>query len=104
MKNIIPKSVLSCLWSYDPKSIKLKRDKNTVITQVLNYGLTNDVHWLHKTYGEDGIREVVSKPSRGVWLKHTLNYWCKMLNIQLSETVYKHALRYNGPMADGNAL
>ena len=104
MKYKLPKSILSCLWSYDPKSIDLKRDKDLIITQVLNYGFADDVRWLNKTYPESEIRNVVSKPSRGVWLKRTLTYWCTILNVKLSDTTYKHALRYNGPMADGNAL
>lgn len=103
-KNKLPAHVARTLWSYDLKTVNIKRDKHTIITSALNYGNWESVKWLKKTYGMRSISNVVKNPDRGVWLKDVLNYWCTMLQIKLSETIYKHALRYNGPMADGNAL
>ena len=38
IKNKIPGNVIPCLWSYNIDDIDIMRDKEIIITQVLNYG------------------------------------------------------------------
>ena len=63
----LPDFVRRALWSYDPRSIALEQDKALIITQVLNYSTWEGVKWVMKTYGDEGIREVIREPWRGMW-------------------------------------
>ncbi len=91
----LPKSLNSILWSYDLKNLSLERDKEIIITQVLNYGLWDDIKWLLKTYGEDEIKEVVANPGRGRWWKKVLNFWVKILDIEIKKEVFENAIIKN---------
>ena len=90
--NLIPEQFEAALWSYDIRALDLGRDKELIITRLLNYGDWDAVRWVNKTYGEAAIRAVVSQPRRGVWLPRVLNFWLKMLGIELSLEKQKRAL------------
>ncbi len=97
IKKSIPASVAHCLWSYDLSSIDARRDRDLIITQVLNYGDWQGLKWLFKTYPEREIRNIVANPRRGLWFKQVLNFWCLILNVKLSRPLMDRAIFRLGP-------
>lgn len=95
--NNIPRGVARCLWSYEPTSIDLRRDRELIVTQVLNHGDWREVRWLFKTYPEEEIRTVVAHPRRGLWFKRVLNFWCLILKVKLPPRVLERAFFRLGP-------
>lgn len=91
-KSKIPPHISRCLWSYDISSIDIRRDRDLIITQVLNYGDWKGVTWLWKTYPDRVIREVVSHPKRGLWFAQVLNFWEIMLKMKLPRSVKDRAI------------
>jgi hypothetical protein len=83
MNNRIPEDVAPCLWSYNIEDIDLKKDKEKIITQVLNYGSPQRIKWLYSIYTEDDIKHVVLNPRRGMWFKKVLNFWEIMLKVKI---------------------
>jgi hypothetical protein len=81
----LPSGIRACLWSWDPSSLDLRRDRRLIITQVLNYGRWDDVRWLLKHYKGADFRRVLRDPARGQWLPDVLNFWTHRLNIRLSK-------------------
>ena len=94
--SVIPEQFEPAFWSYNIKALDLERDQELIITRLLNYGDWDAVRWVHKAYGEAAIRAVVSQPRRGVWLPRVLNFWLKMLGIELSREKQKRALMIVG--------
>jgi hypothetical protein len=88
----IPGFLRSVLCSYDLRKMDLDKDKEIIITRILNYGDWNDLKWLYSIYTEDDIKEVVTHPFRGSWFNKTLNFWEKMLNLNLPNKIRKKAL------------
>lgn len=88
----IPSKMRWLFWSYDIKSLDLNKDKDYIITQVLNYGTWNDVRWLFRVYPEKEIMEVVKNPSRGLWFEKVLNFWTTIFNIRLKKDVWQKAI------------
>jgi hypothetical protein len=70
----------------------LDKDKETIITRVLNYGDWNDLKWLYSIYTENDIKKVVTNPFRGSWFVKALNFWETMLNLNLPDKIRKKAL------------
>jgi hypothetical protein len=88
----IPKSLQWIFWSYKIESLDLKRDKDYIISQVLNYGTEKELKWLFKVYPEKEIKKVIKNPRRGVWFKKVLNFWTKIYNIKLKKEVFERAI------------
>ncbi|MDI6592113.1 MAG: hypothetical protein QME61_04275 [Patescibacteria group bacterium] len=88
----ILKKLKNVLWSYDVRDLDLKKDKEYIITQVLNYGTWEDLKLLYKIYSEKEIKEVVKNPKRGVWFKKVLNFWTTIFNIKLEKEVWQKAI------------
>jgi hypothetical protein len=88
----VPRGVRACLWSYDPRRLDRRRDRRVVITQVLNHGGWKDVLWLLKTYRKSDIRDVLRRPSRGMWLPDVLNFWVKIWSVRIPKRLYRQAL------------
>lgn len=84
MKEALPKSLQAALWSYNLTNLDVKKDKKLIITQVLNYGVLQDIKWLFSTYSEQDIKEVVANPARGRWFVKTLNLWLTIFNLEIS--------------------
>lgn len=82
-KRRLPKFLKSLLWSYDIKNLSLEKDKEIIITQVVNYGSWDNIKWLFKTYGEEEIKKVVSNPQRGRWWRKFLNFLAKIYDIKI---------------------
>lgn len=82
----------SYLASYDLSSLDLEKDKDIIITEILNKGDGKAVKWLGKNYSLKEIKEVVSFPIRGMWMKSVLSYWLKILDINLPSEKFKQAI------------
>jgi len=85
--------VAPCLWSYNIDQIDLEKDKEIIITMVLNYGDVKRIRWLYSVYSEDDIKQVISNPRRGLWLPKVLNFWETVLGIEIPESKKEKALR-----------
>jgi len=92
MKKYIPESIKNCLWSYRSLNIDLVKEKEMIITQVLNYGTWDAVKWLFRIYNKKEIRNVIKKPQRGLWFKETLNFWSTMFNIKIPDYIKQKSL------------
>lgn len=90
--NRLPKFLQFVLWSYDSNKIDLEKDKEIIITQILNYGDWQDLKWLYSVYNEGDIKRVVSHPSRGLWFEKVLNFWEKMFNLRIPKKVRQKAI------------
>lgn len=88
----LPNRFQRILWSYDINRLDIEKDKEEIITQVLNYGTWDDLKLLYKLYPEKDIKKVVVHPRRGVWLEKVLNFWMKMFNIKIEENTYEKAI------------
>lgn len=88
----IPSGVAACLWSYDLSELNLRKHRDLVIFQVLNFGGMKEVRWLLRTYSRRQISEVVKHPRRGRWLPDVLNFWVYILKIRLSKIRFNKAL------------
>jgi hypothetical protein len=88
----LPAAVRSTLWSHDLSGIDPQRDRELVITQVLNYGNWQAVLWLLETYGKEEVRKVVRKPRRGMWWPRALNFWLTMLGTSIPKPAFDRAV------------
>ena len=87
----IPQKMKWLFWSYDIKSLDVERDKEYIITQVLNYGTWEDLKWLFRVYSREDIKKIVKNPGRGLWFKQILNFWTTIFNIRLKKDVWQKA-------------
>lgn len=88
----IPKKMKWLFWSYDINSLDLKKDKDYIIVQILNYGTWKDIKWLFRIYSEKEIVKVIESPNRGLWFEKVLNFWLKIFDIKLKKNIYQKAL------------
>jgi hypothetical protein len=91
-KKKIPKFLKSVFWSYNIEDLDLKRDKELIITQVLNHGDWQKLKWLYSVYSDKDIKKVVSHPRRGLWFERTLNFWETVLNIHIPKKIRQKAI------------
>jgi len=77
----IPPFVRPFLWSYDVDRMDLRAHKERIITNVLNYGTSEAVAWLRRTYTPEEIRAVVAAPRAGEWNKKSLAFWQLIYNL-----------------------
>ena len=70
-----PQMLQPFLWSYDLSRMDVKRDKQVIIKQVLDYGTVEATNWLRRTYSEDDIRNAIRASIRGDWGKKSLALW-----------------------------
>ncbi len=95
-----PRYISSCFWSYDVSTVDINKDKQFIVVQVLNYSDWRGVAWLFKFYSKSAIRKVVAHPSRGIWFRDVLNFWCQFFKIKLPKDVWERALFRVGPAED----
>ena len=93
----IPKYITPCLWPYDTDKLDLQKDKELIITQVLNRGDMKRIKWLYSTYGEEEIKKVITNPGRGMWSERVLNFWEIVLGICLPKKVREKAISSHYP-------
>lgn len=88
----LPKFLQPYLASYDLAKLDVKRDKKLIITQVLNKGNYPALQWLGRTYSRKEIKEAITSPTPGMWLKSTLSYWLKIFNLKLDKKTFNQAV------------
>jgi len=80
----LPKFLQPYLASYELSSLDVKRDRDLIVTEVLNKGDDKAVRWLGRVYSRDDIKQVVKNPVRGMWLENNLKYWLVIFDLNLS--------------------
>lgn len=88
----IPKFLQPYLASYELSSLDRKKDKDVIITEILNKGDGKALSWLAKIYTQAELREVVSSPIKGLWMKSVLKYWQKILDINIPRDKFERAI------------
>lgn len=88
----VPKFLQPYVQSYDVSDLSIERDKDLLITQVLNKGDDSAVKWLFKTYSIPVIRKFVRNPTRGMWYRKSLNYWAKILDVKIPKFNFELAV------------
>ncbi|PIV12808.1 MAG: hypothetical protein COS47_00565 [Candidatus Nealsonbacteria bacterium CG03_land_8_20_14_0_80_36_12] len=92
IKSKIPKKMQWLFWSVDVNDLDLKKDKNYIILQALNYGTWEDLKWLFKIYSEREIKNTVKNPGRGLWFRGVLNFWNLMFSLKLKKKTFEKAI------------
>ncbi|MBU0708139.1 hypothetical protein KJ596_00085 [Patescibacteria group bacterium] len=94
-KSKIPSHLQSALWSYrlDKLNTDDPKDKNLVITSVLNHGTDSQVEWILKNYTPKEIKNVLRNPRPGTWWPESLNYWLQIYRVKVNSDVYARALQ-----------
>ena len=88
----LPRFLQSALWSYDINKIDVKKDRNLIIQQVLNYGNWETICWLFNNYPEKDIVNIIKNPLRGRWFEQVLDYWSLIFNLKISRNKYNKAI------------
>lgn len=88
----LPKFLQPCFPSYDLENLDINSDKKLIITEILNYGTEKDLEWLTKTYSKKDLRQILSKPEKGAWLKDVLEYWQKILGLKIGRNDFQKAI------------
>ena len=88
----VPRFLQTYLASYKLSSLDIRKDKDLIITEVLNKGDEKALIWLTKTYSKEDVKKVVSSPIRGVWFKTVLEYWLKVFGIKINKETFKKAI------------
>jgi len=81
MNSEFTQAVKATLWSYDTSKIDVLRDKELIITNVLNYGTKEATDWLFQTYSKEDIKNILKKPRPGEWNKKSLNLWSLIFDV-----------------------
>jgi len=92
IRSKIPKRLQWLFWSSPVKDLDLKKDKDYIISQVLNYGTWEDLRWLFKNYSERGIKNVVRNPQKGLWFRDVLNFWNLIFNLKMEKKIFEKAI------------
>lgn len=79
----IPQFLQSYLASYDLNLLDPQKNKQLIITAILNKGDDKALQWLSTIYSKEDIEQVIKNPTRGMWYSWILNYWTRILNISL---------------------
>jgi hypothetical protein len=88
---IAPNFVNACLWSYDTNVMDIEKDKQRIITNVLNYGGEKAVEWLFETYPRDTIQRAVRTPMIGEWNKKSAALWSLVFEVEINKAAVKYA-------------
>lgn len=88
----VPNFLQPCLASYNLLDLDLQRDKNLIVTEILNKGDGKALEWLTNNYSKADIKKAISPPTKGMWLNTNLDYWLKVFGTKISKTDYKNAV------------
>ena len=66
----LPDNFKPLFWSQDYLTLDLKRDKNTIIINTINYGDLSHWKWITTFYGKELVRETLMKLSYTVLRDH----------------------------------
>ena len=56
---MIPANIKKYFWSYNFEALDLEKDKQLIITQIINLGSWADWRWLAGVYGKEEIKKIV---------------------------------------------
>ena len=87
-----PQSVQAVLWSYDPDLLDISLHKRVIISQVLNFGTEESIHWLFKTYTKNEVIQEANSIPLGQWDKKSLSLWSLILGIVPVSKIHKMGL------------
>lgn len=79
----ISKDIEPYFWDTDFSKIDFKKNKEYVISRILEYGDPPAITWLFKTYSKKAIKEAF-KSKRG-FSRKTANFWSKVLDVDRNE-------------------
>lgn len=68
------------LWSYDFSKLDKKKDKKTIIFNVLNFGDKKSTDWLFKNYKKEDIKKTISSSLKTSWDKKSISLWSLIFN------------------------
>lgn len=88
----LPKFLQSCFPSYDLAGLDRGKDKNLIVTQILNYGTEKEIEWMGKNYSKKEIEEIIKSPTSGMWVKSILLYWLNIFDIKLDQNNLNKAI------------
>lgn len=89
---MIPSFLQPYLASYDLSRLDTEKDRDIVITEILNKGDDRAVAWLGRTYPKRAIKKVILFPTKGLWMKSVLAYWIKIFNIKIPPERFNRAI------------
>lgn len=93
----LPVYVKHCFWSYSPSDFDLRKDKELIIAQILNYGDWRGIRWLFQNYSEREIKAVLVHPRRGSWWPKVLNFWLTIFKLRIPKDTRALAIREIDP-------
>lgn len=88
----VPKFLESSLASYNVTKLDKVKDKDIIITEILNKGDENAMVWITNNYSRGDIKQVISSPIKGLWFGKTLKYWLNIFDIKLDEKTFKNSV------------
>jgi hypothetical protein len=83
MRNMIPERIGKLFWDVDRNAVDLKRHRSYIIKRIMDYGNTEEVKWMLKTYSSEELIEVVKK-GRGLSRKSAY-FWAAYFDIPREE-------------------
>lgn len=93
----LPSFLASCFWSYNLNSLDKIRDRNLIITQVLNYGNQKQTEWMKKNYSAEEIKKVINHPRRGLWFRDKLRQWLNYFDLMIDPLEFESGIRHLRP-------
>jgi hypothetical protein len=84
----LPESFKPLLWSYKFSEMDPEKHKETIITNVLNYGDLDQWRWLIKTYGRKQLKEIIESMPASQFRKPVVTLLSLLLGIK-----FKYATR-----------
>ena len=88
----VPKFLQPYLASYELRYLDTKRDRDLIIREILNKGNHKALTWLGKIYTRSDLRQVITFPTRGMWMRSILSYWLRIFNVRLSKKTFEEAI------------
>lgn len=69
-KGSLPEIFRPILWSYRFENMDTEKDKHTIITQAINYGMLEHWRWIKNVYGQKEIQNVVESMPKTALRRH----------------------------------
>ncbi|HLD92139.1 MAG TPA: hypothetical protein VI795_01945 [Patescibacteria group bacterium] len=88
----LPKFLAPYLASYDLDKLDLEKNKEMIITEILNKGDGKALKWLANNYTKMDIKQTVATPMKGSWFRSVLKYWHKIFAIDPSPSQFNKAI------------
>ena len=77
----LPPAVRKLFWDVQPRSLRLDRDEEMIISRVLASGPWETVKWLRSALGDDAIRRWIEEHNGRGLSPQQLRYWQLVLDI-----------------------